>query len=92
MNESVVSSSNGTKVNPTDDILCAVNNNFVNTANNEFFNAVNKEFLNETNLRLSLTNMNPTNTPRGFHVVSTRNPRGVFVGKSIQILQILILS
>ena len=33
--------------NPTDDILCTVNNNFVNTANNETFNTVNKEFLDE---------------------------------------------
>ena len=47
MNESVGISSNGTKVNPTVDILCAVNNNFENTANNKFFNTVNKEFLNE---------------------------------------------
>ena len=37
MNESVGNSSNRTKVNATDDILCIVNNNFVNTANNEFF-------------------------------------------------------
>ena len=33
--------------NPTDDILCTVNNNFVNTADNESFNTVNKEFLDE---------------------------------------------
>ena len=47
MNESVGNSSNRTKVKPTDDILCSVNNNFVNTANNEFFNTINKEFLHE---------------------------------------------
>ena len=47
MNESVGNSSNRTKVNPTDDILCTVNNNFVNTTNNVFFNTVNKEFLDE---------------------------------------------
>ena len=47
MNEFVCNSSNRTKVNPTDDILCTVNNNFVNTANNEFFNTVNKAFLDE---------------------------------------------
>ena len=47
MNKSVGSSSNSTKVNPTGDILCTENNNFVNTANNEFFNTVNKEFFNE---------------------------------------------
>ena len=47
MNESVGNSSNRTKVNATDDILCTVNNNFVNTANNELFNTVNKEFLDE---------------------------------------------
>ena len=47
MNESVDSSSYRTKVNPTGDILCTVNNNFVNTANNEFFNTVNKEIFNE---------------------------------------------
>ena len=41
MNESVSCSSNITKVNnPTDDILCTVNNDFVNTANNESFNTV----------------------------------------------------
>ena len=40
MNESVASSPNRTKVNPTGDILCTVNNNFVNTANNEFCNTV----------------------------------------------------
>ena len=43
MNESVSSSSNRTKVNLTGDILCTVNNNFVNTANNEFLNTVNKQ-------------------------------------------------
>ena len=37
MNESVGNSSNRTKVNTNDDILCTLNNNFVNTANNEFF-------------------------------------------------------
>ena len=37
MNESVGSFSNGKKVNPADDFLCTVKNNFVNTANNEFF-------------------------------------------------------
>ena len=47
MNESIGNSSNRTKVKPTDDILCTVNNNFVNTANNEFFNTINKEFLDE---------------------------------------------
>ena len=41
MNESVSCSSNRTKINnPTDDFLCTVNNNFVNTANNESFNTV----------------------------------------------------
>ena len=46
MNESICCSSNRTKVhNPTDHILCTVNNNFVNTANNKSFNTVNKEFL-----------------------------------------------
>ena len=47
MNESVGSSSNRTKVNLIGDILCTVNNNFVNTANKEFFNTVNKEYFNE---------------------------------------------
>ena len=47
MNESIGNSSNRTKVNTTDDILCTINNNFVNTANSEFFNTVNKEFLDE---------------------------------------------
>ena len=47
MNESVGSSSNRTEVNPIGDILCTVNNNFVNTANKEFFNTVNKEYFNE---------------------------------------------
>ena len=36
MNESVGNSSNRTKVKPTDDILCSVNNNFVNTAKTNF--------------------------------------------------------
>ena len=46
MNKSVGCSSSRTKVNnPTNDILCTVNNNFVNTANYESFNIVNKEFL-----------------------------------------------
>ena len=41
MNESVSCFSSRTKVNnPTDDILCTVHNNFVNTANNESFNTV----------------------------------------------------
>ena len=44
MNEFIGSSSNRTKVYPTDDILSTVNNNFVNTANNKFFNTVNKIF------------------------------------------------
>ena len=43
MNEFAGSSSNRTKVNSTGDILCTVNNNFVNTANNEFLNTVNKQ-------------------------------------------------
>ena len=47
MNEFAGSSSNRTKVNSTGDILCTVNNNFVNTANNKFFNNVNKEFFND---------------------------------------------
>ena len=47
MNKSLGSSSNRTKVNPIDDILPTLNNNFVNTANKEFFNTVNKEFLKE---------------------------------------------
>ena len=47
MNESIGNSSNRTKVNTTDDILCTINNNFVNTANSEFFNTLNKEFLDE---------------------------------------------
>ena len=47
MNKFVGNSSNRTKINATNDILCTVNNNFLNTANNEFFNTVNKEFLNE---------------------------------------------
>ena len=75
MNESVGSSSNGTKVNPTDDILCAVNNNFVNTANNEFFNAVNKEFLNEIKSPSQLNEHEPykhtTWIPRRFNAEST---------------------
>ena len=40
INESVGSSSNRTKVNPADDILCTVNNNFVNTANKEFLHKI----------------------------------------------------
>ena len=48
MNVSVGNSSNRIKVNATDDTLCAVNNNFVNTGNNEFLNTANKEFLVET--------------------------------------------
>ena len=47
MNEFVGNSSNRTKVKPTDDSSCTVNNNFVNTANNEFFNTINNEFLDE---------------------------------------------
>ena len=42
MNVSVGNSSNRIKVNATDDTLCAVNNNFVNTGNNEFLNTANK--------------------------------------------------
>ena len=47
INESVGNSSNRTKINANDDILCTVNNKFENTANNEIFNTVNKEFLDE---------------------------------------------
>ena len=47
MNEFVGSSSNRTKVYPTDHILRTVNNDFANTANNKFFNTVNKKFFNE---------------------------------------------
>ena len=61
MNESVGNSSNRTKVNATDDILCTVNNNFVNTANNKFFNTVNKEFLDEIK-SLSQLNKHEVNT------------------------------
>ena len=43
MNEFVRNSSNITKNNTTNDILCAINNNFVNIANN----TINKEFLDE---------------------------------------------
>ena len=75
MNESVGSSSNGAKVNPTDDILCAVNNNFVNTANNEFSNTVNKELLNEIKSPSQLHEHEPykhtTSIPRRFNVEST---------------------
>ena len=42
INESVDNSSNRTKVNRADGILCTVNKNFANTATNEFFNTVNK--------------------------------------------------
>ena len=52
---------NRTKVNATDDILCTVNNNFVNTANNESFNTVNKEFLDE-NKSPSQPNVHEDNT------------------------------
>ena len=66
MNESVGNSSNRTKVKPTDDILCTVNNNFVNTANtkvkptddilctvnNNFANTANNEFFNTINKEL----------------------------------------
>ena len=37
----VGNSSSRTKVNPTDDIWCTLNNSFVNTANNKFFNSAN---------------------------------------------------
>ena len=47
INESVGNSSNRTKINAIDNILCTVKNNFENTANNEIFNTVNKEFLDE---------------------------------------------
>ena len=43
MNEFVRNSSNITKNNTTNDILYAINNNFVNIANN----TINKEFLDE---------------------------------------------
>ena len=63
MNESIGNSSNRKKVKPTDDILCTVNNNFVNTANtkvkstddilctvnNNFVNTANNEFFNTIN-------------------------------------------
>ena len=62
MNESVGCSPNRTKVNnPTDDILCTVNNNFVNTVNNEPFNTVNKEFIDE-NKSPSQPNVHEDNT------------------------------
>ena len=62
MNESVSCSSNRTKINnPTDDILCTVNNNFVNTVNNEPFNTVNKEFIDE-NKSPSQPNVHEDNT------------------------------
>ena len=59
MNESVVSSSNRTKLNPTGDILCTVNNNFVKTANNEFFNTVIKSpsQLNEHEVNTNITDI-----------------------------------
>ena len=41
INKYVSNSSDRTKVNATDDILCTVNNSFVNAANNEFFDNVN---------------------------------------------------
>ena len=57
MNKSIGCSPNRTKVNnPTDDILCTVNNNFVNTVNNESFNTINN-FSTKTNPRLSLMYM-----------------------------------
>ena len=60
--------SNKTKVNPTDSILCIINNNFVNTANNKFFDAVNKEFLDEIKLptRLDKHELNTNITDIGF--------------------------
>ena len=62
MNESVGCSTNRTKVNnPTDDILSAVYNDFVNAANNESFNTVNKEFLDE-NKYPSQPNVHEDNT------------------------------
>ena len=62
MNKSIGCSPNRTKVNnPTDDILCTVNNNFVNTVNNESFNTINKEFLDE-NKSPSQPNVHEDNT------------------------------
>ena len=56
--------------NPTDDILCTVNNNFVNTADNESFNTVNKEFLdgNKYPSQLSEHEVNTNITDIGFIV------------------------
>ena len=61
INESIGNSSNRTKVNATDDILCTINNNFVNAANNKFFNSVNKEFLDKIK-SLSQLNEHEVNT------------------------------
>ena len=61
MNESVCNSSKRAKVKPTDDILCTVNNNFINTTNNDFFNTINKEFLDEIK-SLSQINEHEVNT------------------------------
>ena len=62
MNKSIGCSPKRTKVNnPTDDILCTVNNNFVNTVNNKSFNTINKEFLDE-NKSPSQPNVHEDNT------------------------------
>ena len=74
MNESFGNSSNRTKVKPTDDILCTVNNNFVNTANtkdkptddilctvnNNFVNIANNEFFNTMNVEFLNEIKSPT--------------------------------
>ena len=61
MSKSVGNSSNRTKFNSIHDILCTLNNNFVNTANKEFFRTVNKEFFDEIN-SLSQLNEHKVNT------------------------------
>ena len=62
--------------NPADDILCTVNNNFVNTADNESLNTVNKEFLDENKSpsQLNEHEVNSNDTDIGFMVnCSTKN-------------------
>ena len=76
MNKSLGSSSNRTKVNPIDDILRTLNNNFVNTANKDFFNTVNKEFLKEIKSpsQLNEHEVNTNITDTGFILnCSTKN-------------------
>ena len=75
MNEFVGSSSNRTKVYPTDHILRTVNNDFANTANNKFFNTVNKKFFNEIKSPSQL-NEHEVNTQQYFDLIenySTKN-------------------